>query len=98
MMTIKGSIIVNNIKLPIDASHKEAFSVARGKLKALGVSLSDKTFTIYRRSIDARNKENIFFVWSVAVSGERSAVLQLRYPWKSAYKAENAGLQTSAGR
>ena len=67
---MNGSIIVNNIKLPIDASHKEAFSVARTRLAAFGISLKDKNFTVYRRSIDARNKDNIFFVWSVSVSGE----------------------------
>ena len=67
---MNGSIIVNNIKLPIDASHKEAFSVAKARLSTIGVSSKDKTFTVYRRSIDARNKENIFFVWSVSVSGD----------------------------
>ncbi len=69
-MTTNGSVIVNNIKLPIDASHKEAFSVARARLASVGISAKDKSFTVFRRSIDARNKENIFFVWSVSVSGE----------------------------
>ena len=63
-------IIVNNIKLPIDASIKEAFSVARKKITSLGIVSRDLHFSVYRRSIDARNKTNIFFVWSIAVSGD----------------------------
>ena len=72
MMKINGSVIVNNIKLPIDASYKEAFSVARKRLTSVGISCRDKSFHIYKRSIDARKRNNIVFVWSVSVSGEFS--------------------------
>ena len=89
MMT-NGTIIVNNIKLPIDASHKEAFSVARGRLSSVGVSSKDKTFSIFRRSIDARNKENIFFVWSVSVSGEFGAIDKARLAARDMTICENS--------
>ena len=59
--------VVNNIKLPVCASFKEAFSVAKRKLRAVGVS-SPQQFRIYRRSVDARNKSNICFVYSVSAS------------------------------
>lgn len=67
---MKYSIILNNIKLPVNASFKEAFSVARGRLKKLSVHAKDLDFAVYKRSIDARNKRNILFVYSVIVTGE----------------------------
>ena len=60
-------LIVNNIKLSISASFEEAFSIARKKLQKLGVSLADAIFSVYRRSIDARKKDNILFVYSISV-------------------------------
>ncbi len=60
--------VLNNIKLPLNASHKEAFSVCKLKLKNLGVDTSNAEYRIYKRSIDARKKEDIKFVYSVAVS------------------------------
>ena len=71
-------IIVNNIKLPIDASSKEAFSVAKKRISSLGISVRELRFEIYRRSVDARNKNNIFFVWSVSASGDIPFVEQAR--------------------
>ena len=58
-------IVFNNIKLPINASFEEAFSVARKKLSSFGTGCEAKPF-IYKRSIDARKKDNIYFVYSVA--------------------------------
>ncbi len=68
----KSFFLINNIKLPINASIKEAFSVAKAKIKQFGISPSAYDFSIYRRSVDARKKNNIFFVYSVAVRGEFS--------------------------
>ncbi len=62
--------IVNNIKLPINASVEEAFSVSIGRLKALGINTDALQLSVYRRSTDARNKDNIFFVYSIAVKGD----------------------------
>ena len=67
-MSNKGSTIVfNNIKLPFDASVQEAFSVAKKKLRALGLNCKTSEMYVYKRSIDARNKKSIFFVYSIAV-------------------------------
>ncbi len=65
-------LIVNNIKLPINASFEEAFSVAKKRLAALGIYSSSFAFSIYRRSVDARNKNDIKFVYSVAAEGQVS--------------------------
>ncbi len=68
MSTVTRIFIVGNIKLPIDASHEEAFSVSKKKLIKIGADVSNAKYRIYRKSIDARNKNNIQFVYSVAVS------------------------------
>lgn len=65
-----GTYVVNDISMPIDASFEEAFSVARKRLKSLSVSLTDAKFSVYRKSVDARNRENIKFVYSISVSGD----------------------------
>lgn len=64
MSTQYQILVVNNIKLSVNASVKEAFSVARHRLKKCGVSASD--FYVYRRSVDARHKDDIRFVYSIA--------------------------------
>ena len=63
----KSIIVFNNIKLPFDASIQEAFSVAIRKLRKLGISSSGIKPYVYKRSIDARNKNNIQFVYSIAI-------------------------------
>ncbi len=61
------NLLVNNIKLPVSASVKEAFSVAKGRLKRVGIDVNEDDCSVFRRSIDARKKENVLFVYSVAV-------------------------------
>ena len=61
--------VINNIKLPPDASFKEAFSVASKKLRSVGINTTGLAYKVYKRSTDARNKADIKFVYSVLVSG-----------------------------
>ena len=66
----KKLLILNNIKLPIDASWEEAFSVAERRLSK-AIRLKEKPiYRIYRKSVDARKKNDIKFVYSVAVEGD----------------------------
>ena len=58
-------LIINNIKRPFDASETEFISEARQKLKRAGISERDISFKIYKRSIDARKRDNIMCVCSV---------------------------------
>jgi len=68
--TVRLSYIVNNISLPYDASFIEAFSVAGKKLRSLDINTHGADFSIYRRSVDARKKNDIRFVYSVRVTGD----------------------------
>ena len=68
------TIVINNIKLPINASFEEAFSVAKRKMLSVGLNLRSPEYRIYRRSVDARNKNDIKFVYSVAVSSDTDKI------------------------
>lgn len=63
-------LIVNNIKLPIDASPKEAFSVAKRRISKLGINTASLKYSVYRKSTDARRRDDVKFVYSIAVSGD----------------------------
>ena len=56
--------------MPVNASLEEAFSVALGRLRKGGIKLHLPTCTVYRRSVDARRRSDIRFVYSIAVSAE----------------------------
>ncbi len=64
--------VISNIKLSPNASFKEAFSVAEKILKRLGISTAAISFSLFKKSIDARHKNDIKIVYSVAVEGELS--------------------------
>ena len=70
MVNKQRFILINNIKLSVNASESEAFSVAKRTLKRLGLASFAKDYSIFRRSIDARHKPDIYFVYSVAVVGD----------------------------
>ena len=67
-------LLVNNIKLPINASFEEAFSVAKKRLASLGINSSSAKLSVYKKSVDARNKADIKFVYSVMLHGEFPAL------------------------
>ena len=72
MMLTRCTLLVANIKLPINASFEEAFSVALSKLKKCGIKFRDPSCRIFRRSVDARKRTNVHFVYSVAVTASFS--------------------------
>ncbi len=61
--------ILNNIKISVNASPDEAFSIARKRLAKLNIRCDDSELSVYKQSIDARKKNDIKFVYSVAVRG-----------------------------
>lgn len=60
-------VIVEQIKAPINASEKEIFDIAKARLKKTRAFSNFGDAYIHKRSIDARNKENIKLVFSVCV-------------------------------
>lgn len=65
----KRIILINNVKLPINASLQEAFSTVEKIIKKAGLSSYAEDYSVYRRSVDARHKPDIYFVYTIAVSG-----------------------------
>ena len=66
------TLLVANVKLPVDASQEEAFSVALRRLRKNGISFKNAACSIFRRSVDARRRSDVQFVYSVAVTAEFS--------------------------
>ena len=53
---------------------EEAFSIARSRLKKLGISIKEIKLGVYRRSIDARKKSDIKFVYSISATGSLPSI------------------------
>ena len=64
----KHTLIVGNIKTSVNASLAEAFSVALSKLRKQGIRATSADCSVYRRSVDARRRDDVSFVYSIAVS------------------------------
>ncbi len=65
--------IIQNIKLSFEISEDEAFAVAKHRLLKFFSKKSIGTMRIYKTSVDARKKDNICFVYSVAARVDSSA-------------------------
>lgn len=68
-------IIVEQIKASNKLSNNEVFDIARARLKRTRAFSNFNRFSIYKRSIDARNKADIKLVYSVCVEAEAKKAL-----------------------
>ena len=68
-MTDTLSVIVENVRVPINAGEREIAEAAAGRLRGFRIVSSE----LYKRSVDARKKNDISLVCSVAVCVEASA-------------------------
>jgi len=59
--------LLGGIRLSPDADDGEVLECAAKKMKRLGVSARSLHFRLYKRSVDARKKEDIRLVWTVLV-------------------------------
>ncbi len=66
------TVIVPSLALPITAPVEEAYEVAKARLHRRGACPRGVTCSIYRRSVDARKRDAIRFVYAVSVSGDFS--------------------------
>ena len=70
MSNTHQTYLIHNIRLPLDESEQYAFDIVRKKLSKAGIGLSGAKFSLYRKSVDARKKNDVHFVVSVAIHGE----------------------------
>lgn len=62
--------VFDGISLSPDSSDGDAIEAVRKKLNSSGISLGSRRLDVSKKSVDARKKDDIRLVYSVAVSGE----------------------------
>ncbi len=72
------SYIVNDISLSVSASPEEALEIAKGRLARARVSTRGVTLSVYRKSVDARKKKDIRFVYSVLAREVQEEISEAR--------------------
>lgn len=66
------TFLIPSVTLPFTVAAEEAIAVARRQMRKAGLPPASYTYRIYRRSVDARKRDLIRFVYSVAVCGDFS--------------------------
>jgi len=79
MSAEKKSILVNGIKLPLDSSEQNAVKEARRRLRGVHLLSDDTELSVFRRSVDARRRDDVRFVYSVMATGSFSEEQLARY-------------------
>ena len=72
MNNSKTRIISDSVSLPFTADSSEAIEIVKRKLKKVSGSVSGYDFSIFRRSVDARKKDDIRFVYTVLAETDRT--------------------------
>lgn len=65
-----SGMVIESITVPLDADKQEIFAKAAQRLKRLGLSYRDYRFSLFKRSVDARDKACVRLVWSVLAMRE----------------------------
>ncbi len=68
-MMKNARILISGIALPLSAPSAEAIKEARRRLRGVRLLSDGMTLSVYRRSVDARKKSDIRFVYSVLAEG-----------------------------
>ena len=85
-------ILINNIKIRLDDDESLALFRAKKYLVKNRVEASDFDFSIYKKSIDARDKNNILFVYSVLAESEQNISIK-SIPHVKILDSENLNIQ-----
>ncbi len=91
-------IIVSNIKKPFTVCDEEFLSEAKTRVRRARMNSRDFSFRLYKRSIDARHKDNIMSVCSVLAETEANIELPLdRFPKYGITVAANDSVEVAYG-
>ena len=66
-----ANFVITNISLPFTSGEEEIINFAKQRMKRVGISPAQLHFRLYKKSIDARKKQDIRVVCSVIASAER---------------------------
>lgn len=72
-MSATRTLLVSNLRVPLDTIEGDVCFLAQKTLRQAGILPSGATARIYRRSVDARKRDRITLVYSVAVTGAFSS-------------------------
>ncbi len=64
IVTLSG-IVIESITVPLDAKEQEIFALAKQRLKKIGAQPTQFSLNLFRRSVDARDRAKVQFVYSV---------------------------------
>ena len=64
-IVMSSGIVIESIAVPLDAKEQEIFAIAKQRLKKIGLQAGQFSLSLFRRSIDARDRANVQFVYSV---------------------------------
>ena len=67
---MKTKLLIERIRVSIDCSDEMIANKAKEKMKRAGISTASLHFRLYKKSIDARNKQDIRFECAVLAEGE----------------------------
>ena len=70
MQKAPAQILLSDIRAPFDAPEQEIIQIAKTKMKHARVTTAGLHFRLYKKSIDARNKQRILQVCSVLVQAK----------------------------
>ncbi len=76
-------LVLSGISLPLDAEENEACALAAAECKRMGLPVSQMRFSVYKRSVDARKKQDVRLVYSVGARFTEPRAL--RVPLKCRY-------------
>ena len=62
--------IFDGVSLPVDEKEESALEAVKSKLLKAGVSVRGCVMSIYKKSVDARHRDNIKLVYSISVKSE----------------------------
>ena len=66
----KAGILIGAIRVSVDTADEEILNKAKEKMKRAGLSTSTLHFRLYKKSVDARRRDDIRFECSVLAEGE----------------------------
>lgn len=64
-------LFIGGISISVDAPEDEAIKKAKEKMKRAGISPSTLHFRLYKRSVDARKRDDVRFVYTVLATSDK---------------------------
>ncbi len=94
-----NAVLIRDIKLPFTADDTDILNISEQKMKLVCGDTSQLHFRLYKKSVDARNKDNILCVSSVIAEGEKlSSLNDAKLKKINASKIELKGLEIKRGK